>query len=65
MTMTSQHTGWIILVSAGGMMAGLMANEVRELTSWGQATTPAFLAGFLAHFATVVAAFVAGRLIPK
>lgn len=65
MTMTSQHTAWIILVSAGGMMAGLMANEVRELTSWAQATTPAFMAGFLAHVATVVLAWVSGRLLPK
>ena len=65
MTMTSQHTGWIILVSAGGMMAGLMANEVRELTSWGQATTPPIMAGLLAHVPTVVLAWVIGRLLPK
>ena len=62
--MTQHQQGWIVFIAAFGMMCGLMSAEVRELSSWSDATTPNFLGDLLAHFAAVVGAFVAGRLIP-
>lgn len=62
--MTQHQQGWIVFLAAIGMMAGLMSAEVRELTTWAEAFTPAFVGGLLTHFAAVIGAFVAGRLIP-
>jgi hypothetical protein len=47
-----------------GMMAGLIAVDVRELQSWAEVTTPAFIGNVLAHFAIVIGAFVGGKLLP-
>lgn len=62
--MTQTHTGWIVFVAMLGMMAGLIAVDVRELESWSDARTPAFVGGALAHFGLVLGAFVGGKLIP-
>jgi len=57
--------GNIVFLAALGMMAGLVAIDMRDLTSWNEVFTPIFIADLLAHFGTVVGAYVAGRLIPK
>lgn len=62
--MTQQQQGWIVFLAAIGMMAGLMSAEVRDLPTWSAAFTPAFVGGLLTHFAAVIGAFVAGRLLP-
>ena len=63
--MTNTHTGWIIFVAALGMMASLLAPEISALESWSVVVTPAFMGKALAHFGAVVAAFVAGKIIPS
>ena len=63
--MTQTHTGWLVFVAMLGMMAGLIAVDVRELQTWHQATTPAFIGGALAHFGLVIGAFVGGKLLPQ
>lgn len=63
--MTSQTTqGWIVFVAAMGMVLGLLGAEVGQLTAWDSAMSPAFVGKSLIHVATVIAAFVGGRLIP-
>lgn len=62
--MTRTSTGQIVLLAALGMMAGLMATEVRELDSWAAITSPSFVGSLLAHFASIVAAYVSGQIVP-
>ena len=62
--MNGSQKGWTLFVAAIGMMAGLLAVEVRELAAWSDATSPSFISGVLAHFGVVVGAFVGGKLIP-
>jgi hypothetical protein len=61
---TPKHTGWMVFLAMLGMMAGLVAVDVRDLEAWGQAMTPAFIGNALGHFAIVIGAFVGGKLIP-
>lgn len=58
-------TGWVIFASALGMMATLLSNDIRALKTWNEVFQPGFIADALAHFGTVVAAFVAGKIIPS
>lgn len=62
--MNNTTTGWVILIAALGMMAGLMGNELSNLHSWTEATTIAFVGKILVHFSVVIAAFVGGKIIP-
>lgn len=62
--MTATNTGWIIFVAALGMMATLLSADIRALKSWNEVFQPGFIADALAHFGTVIAAFVAGKIIP-
>lgn len=62
--MTDQAKGWTLFIVALGMMAGLLAPEVSALSSWTSAMQPAFAGKALAHFAVVVGAFGAGKIIP-
>lgn len=62
--MTQTHTGWMVFLAMLGMMAGLIAVDVRELGGWAELATPSFVGNLLAHFAIVVGAFVGGKLIP-
>lgn len=63
--MTSQQTGWMLGLAALGMMAGLISMEIRELDSFSEMMTPRFIADTLAHIATVITAFIGGKLIPE
>jgi len=56
-------SGWVMFLAAMGVMMTLSANDVREMENF--TITPAVLGDFMAHIGTVIAAFVAGRLIPK
>lgn len=62
--MTTTHTGWLLFVAALGMMATLIAPEIAGLATFSEALTPSFIGKTLAHFGTVIAAFVAGKIIP-
>ncbi len=57
--------GWVILIAALGMMAGLLSPEVTALHEWGEAIGPGFVGKALGHFAVVVAAFIGGKLLPQ
>lgn len=63
--MNKTTSGWVLFIVALGMMSSLMAADVGKLTSWNGASTPAFISIVMAHFGTVVVAFVAGKLIPE
>lgn len=56
--------GWILFVSALGMMSGLLADDIKRLTDWKDITTPQFVGNIMTHFASVVAAFIGGRMLP-
>ena len=62
--MTQTGKGYLILVAALGMTAGLIGAEFASLTSFHDTITPAFVGKALIHISTVVAAFVGGKLIP-
>lgn len=63
--MNKTTSGWVLFIVALGMMSSLMAADVGKLVSWSGASTPAFISIVMAHFGTVVVAFVAGKLIPE
>ena len=63
--MNQTTSGWIVFIVALGMMCGLMANDVGKLTSWNGALAPQFIAVVMAHFGSVVVAFVGGKMIPE
>ena len=64
-TQTNRSTiGVITLLSAAGMMAGLLGSEVKDLDSWVFLTTPSFVGKTLVHLASVVGAYIAGQLVP-
>lgn len=56
--------GWTIFIIALGMMCGLLSSDVGKLTSWNEAVKPQFVAIFMAHFGTVILAFIGGKQIP-
>ena len=62
--MTRAATGWTIFLAAIGMMATFLAVDVSKFQSWSDATTPGFVGACLGHFGVVIAAFVAGKLMP-
>lgn len=62
--MTQTQVGWVVGVAAGGMMLGLMGQEVAGLMTWAEALTPAFVGEMFLHASVVVGAFVGGKLIP-
>lgn len=61
----NRTTGWIIFIAAMGMMATLLSGDIRSLKTWNEVFQPGFIADALAHFGTVVAAFIAGKIIPS
>ena len=63
--MTPKNTGWTIFIAALGMMATLTAADIKDLKDWSEMFHPGFVASMLLHFGTVVAAFVAGKIIPS
>lgn len=62
--MSKTTTGYTIFIAALGMMCTLLAGDVSNLTKWGDALDPAFVAGFMTHLGVVVAAFLGGKMLP-
>lgn len=62
--MNNASIGWVIFIGCIGMMASLMAVDIGTLPSWHDATRPAFVGGQMGHLGTVIAAFIAGKIIP-
>jgi hypothetical protein len=62
--MSNTTTGWVVFIGALGMMMGLMAMDISNIKTWDVIFTPAFIGSSMAHFSTVIAAFIAGKLIP-
>lgn len=57
-------TGKTLMVAALGAMLGLLGIEIQEFETWASALTPEFVGKSFMHFATVIAAYVSGQLIP-
>ena len=62
--MNSSKGGWILFLASLGMMCGLIGSDISDLTSFSEVWTPGFIGGSMLHFATVVTAFIGGKLIP-
>lgn len=62
--MTNKQSGYIVLVAAIGMMCGLLALDIQKLETWSAVGSPQFVAQLMGHFASVVTAFIGGKLIP-
>lgn len=63
--MTKTTTGWVVFVGCIGMMFGLLAVDIAALDSWNAVMKPVFVGTFLGHISVVIAAFVAGKIIPE
>lgn len=63
--MNKTSLGWIVFIGCIGMMASLMAVDIGTLKDWHEVTRPAFIGGQLGHLGTVIAAFVAGKIMPE
>jgi hypothetical protein len=61
---TNTTTGWVIFVAAIGMTMGLLGAELSALQDWAPIYTPAFVGKACIHLATVISAFIGGKLIP-
>lgn len=57
--------GSMAIIAAFGMTFGLLGGEIGGLTSWAQASAPAFVGKVLVHIGAVVAAYVAGQMLPS
>jgi len=66
MTNSSQTTtGWVIFIAAIGMMFGLLAVDIVKLKDFSEVTTPLFVGTMMGHMASVITAFIGGKLIPE
>lgn len=63
--MNKTTAGWVVFLSAVGMMFSLLAIDIIALKDFGEVYTPLFVGTFLGHVAAVIAAFVGGKLIPE
>ena len=62
--MTNKQSGWLLALASLGMMLGLMALDVSKIQTWHEVYQPSFIAQLMAHVATVITAFIGGKLIP-
>ncbi len=62
--MTNTQSGWLLGVAAIGMLFGLLALDISQLNTWEEMRTPLFIGTFLGHLASIIAAFVGGKIIP-
>ena len=64
---TDQQTtaGWIVFIAALGMMFGMLAVDIAQLTEWSQATKPVFIGSTIWAFVGGDGAFVGGKIIPE
>lgn len=63
--MTYTQAGWILALAAVGMLAGLLGVELTELQSWDDIWTVDFIGKVCIHVASVISAFVGGKLLPQ
>lgn len=63
--MTRTTTGWVVFVGCIGMMFGLLAVDIAALDNWNAVMKPVFVGTFLGHISVVIAAFIAGKIIPE
>lgn len=63
--MNQTTTGWVVFLSAVGMMFGLLAVDIVALKDFHEVLTPLFIGTFMGHIAAVIAAFIGGKLIPE
>lgn len=63
--MTYTQAGWLLALAAFGMLAGLVGVELTELKNWGDVWTVEFIGKALIHVASVISAFVGGKLLPQ
>lgn len=63
MNKTSQ--GWMLFIAALGMFSTMVAVDVSQINAWDSAFAPSFVGKCLGYFGTVVASFIAGKLIPN
>jgi hypothetical protein len=59
-----KQPGYLVLIAAISMMAGLLAVDVSQLPTFADAMTPIFVGKLLAHFGAVGTAFLGGKLLP-
>lgn len=63
--MSPKTQGWMLLVAAIGMLFGLIALDISNLETWDTVTTPQFVGKLLGNLASVITAFVGGKIIPE
>lgn len=61
---TQTTAGWIVFVSAVGLMCGMVSIDVAALKNWSDMQTPLFIGTTVGHIGAVIAAFVGGKIIP-
>lgn len=62
--MNASAIGWTLLGVAMASALGLLGTEIAALSSWSEATTPAFVGKSFVHLGTVMAAFWGGKQMP-
>jgi uncharacterized YccA/Bax inhibitor family protein len=62
--MTNKHAGYILGLASVGMMLVLISSDIKQLNSFSDAWTPAFIGTATAHLGNVIMAFIGGKLIP-
>jgi hypothetical protein len=63
--MSYTQAGWILALAAIGMLCGLIGVEITELSTWEDMATVGFVGKSLIHVASVISAFVGGKLLPQ
>ena len=62
--MTNKVAGWTLAAASLAMMLVLISADIKQLNSFSEAWTPAFVGNMFAHLGNVLMAFVGGKLIP-
>jgi hypothetical protein len=57
--------GWTVFIAALGMALGLLGSEIQSMNDWQYIRTPLFVGKACIHMASVIAAFVGGKLLPS
>lgn len=62
---TRTTAGWIVLLAAVAMLFSLISIDLIAIhDGWAKLSTPMFVGTIIGHFATVITAFIGGKLIP-
>lgn len=62
--LTRKATGYLVLIAAFGMLCVSSSSDIKQLTSWAAATTPAFVGTLIGHVGAVITAYLGGRMTP-